>query len=53
MVRQLFSGNKEAGDYSYGWDGRDASGRPLGSGVYQFVLSVNHKTAVKRAVIVR
>lgn len=53
MVRQLFSGGKEAGEYSYGWDGRDASGRPLGSGVYQFVLSVNNKTAVKRAVMVR
>ena len=33
-VRTLVDDAREAGEYSLQWDGRDASGRPVGAGVF-------------------
>lgn len=33
-VRTLYSGNTAAGEYKFVWDGKDDSGRELGSGLY-------------------
>lgn len=52
-VRSLKDGNMTAGRHACAWDGRDDAGRPAGSGVYQILLNVDNKTAVKRAVLVR
>jgi predicted GH43/DUF377 family glycosyl hydrolase len=40
-VRDLFAGSVGAGDHRLIWDGRDAGGRRLPSGVYFFSLEVN------------
>jgi hypothetical protein len=52
-VRSLQDGNLAAGRHACVWDGRDDAGRPAGSGVYQILLNVDSRTAVKRAVLVR
>jgi hypothetical protein len=52
-VRSLKDGNMTAGRHACAWDGRDDAGRPAGSGVYQILLNVDSRTAVKRAVLVR
>ena len=34
MIRRLMERSLAPGDYQVRWDGRDAEGRPVGSGVY-------------------
>jgi hypothetical protein len=38
-VRTLLDGMQEAGDHGAQWDGRDASGRPVGAGLYFYRLT--------------
>jgi hypothetical protein len=41
MIKELVSGLKEAGAYSVQWDGRDALGQRVPSGIYFYVLNSN------------
>jgi hypothetical protein len=38
VVRELVAGSLAAGEHTYAWDGRDATGRPVANGVYMSVL---------------
>jgi flagellar hook assembly protein FlgD len=49
-VRTLFDGEMGAGHRSIAWDGRDAVGRPVASGIYFGSLLVDGR-AVTRKVI--
>lgn len=42
-VAQLFRGVIEAGTHTRQWDGRDASGRSVGAGIYYYRLRVGAK----------
>lgn len=52
-VRTLASGSLAAGAHERIWDGRDAAGNPLASGVYVARLSSGRVTATQRLTLVR
>jgi hypothetical protein len=47
----LFDGIAEPGDHEVGWDGRDAAGRPVSSGIYFAGLSSDGTGAVTRKLV--
>jgi ligand-binding sensor domain-containing protein len=52
-VRQLVSGQMGAGSHAVVWDGRDASGKPVSSGVYLSRLGMGKHTAVGRMLLAK
>jgi flagellar hook assembly protein FlgD len=50
-IRRLFSGTRPAGDYEMEWDGRDARGARVASGVYFVRVSPNGATPVARKLV--
>jgi hypothetical protein len=53
VVRRLHGGATEAGRYEVVWDGRDGSGRPVGSGVYFARLVAADRARTEKIVVVR
>ncbi|HFE52955.1 MAG TPA: T9SS type A sorting domain-containing protein [Bacteroidetes bacterium] len=53
VVRVLANGTYVAGHYTVNWDGRDALGRPLASGVYICVLESPGFRAAERLLLLR
>jgi hypothetical protein len=53
LVRVLVEGNRAAGQYTELWDGRDASGSAVASGVYFCRLDAGTFTQTKKAVLLR
>ena len=53
-IRRLISKKQAAGSYSVQWDGRDQSGKLVGSGVYFYTIQLdNSKLPVKKMVILK
>lgn len=52
-VITLVKGDQAAGQHRVRWDGRDAEGRPVASGVYVYRLQAGGVEAVKRMTLVR
>ncbi|HYE95105.1 MAG TPA: M14 family zinc carboxypeptidase [Rubricoccaceae bacterium] len=52
-VRVLAEGERPAGPHEAVWDGRDAAGRRLASGVYVVRLDAGGRTASQRVAVVR
>jgi hypothetical protein len=50
LVSELFSGRRDAGDHRIDWDGRDARGRRVASGVY-FVRVYTRDAVVGRKIV--
>lgn len=53
FVRELAIARQEAGSYQVTWDGRDASGAPVGSGVYLCRLQTGDLQAVTRMALAK
>lgn len=53
LVRTIMSGNRNAGDYTYCWDGRDDKGTRVGSGVYFCHLQIGEENAIKKVIRLR
>jgi hypothetical protein len=53
LVRMLVEGPFEAGSYVRDWDGKDASGREVSSGVYFYRLTVGEETLSKKMQLIR
>jgi hypothetical protein len=53
MVRILENGVLPAGRYEAAWDGRDAEGRDLASGIYFYRLETTKYTSTKRMFLMR
>ena len=53
LVRTLVAGRLEAGSHSAPWDGTDAGGRALGSGVYLYKFSALGETLTGRMTLIR
>ena len=58
LVRQLSLGFQTAGTYRTSsraayWDGRNAAGEPVASGIYFYTLQVGHLKATRRMVILK
>lgn len=52
-VRQLLAARFEAGEHPLVWDGHDAAGRRLGSGVYWVAIATDEGRAGRKLVLVR
>ena len=52
-VRSLLDGLFESGSHSVVWDGRDDSGRELGSGVYLYRMVAGEETSVRKMVLLK
>jgi hypothetical protein len=57
-VRTLAVGHKVAGRYTgWGsavyWDGRDATGKEVASGVYYYTLQANSFVAIRKMVVLK
>ena len=58
LVKELDLGIMPAGDYSRQgfaayWDGRNANGEQVASGVYFYELQTDHQTSLKKMVILK
>jgi serine protease AprX len=53
VVRVLFDGARRAGSYALGWDGRDAGGERVASGIYFLRLAAGDKPAVAKLIVLR
>ncbi len=53
LVRRLVEGEREAGRHSVAWDGRDARGRALASGVYLCRLRAGGFSATRKLVLLK
>jgi hypothetical protein len=52
-IRTLADENLAAGSYTRAWDGRDATGRPVPSGVYYCRLSTDGVTSLRKLMLLR
>jgi hypothetical protein len=52
-VRTLFDGYREKGDWTVPWDGEDAAGLPVNSGLYFCQIELNGFTATKKMLLLR
>ena len=52
-VRSLLDGLFESGSNTVVWDGRDDSGRELGSGVYLYRMMAGEETSVRKMVLLK
>jgi hypothetical protein len=53
LVRVLVEGDRPAGNFSELWDGRDASGRAVSSGIYFYRLTAGLFESMKKMVLLR
>ncbi len=60
VIRELLSEEKPAGSYAIRWDGRDAAGKQVSSGIYFYSMSVqpfesksSHLIGAKKLVLLR
>lgn len=50
VVRELVNGQHAAGSYTVQWDGRDALGNVVSSGIYIYQLKAGRQTAVRKMI---
>jgi hypothetical protein len=53
LVRELVNGNRPAGHQVAVWDGRDALGKPLGSGIYYYRIEAPDFEATRSMVLMK
>ena len=53
LIRTLVSDNKQPGNYSAVWDGKNNRGSILPSGVYFYILRTGNATSSKKMVIIK
>jgi hypothetical protein len=52
-VRDLYAGNLSEGHHSFSWDGRDAAGSPVNTGVYFYTLHTNSFTQTRKMLLLK
>jgi len=53
QVRVLVEGQQSAGFYQVVWDGADAGGRPLGNGLYFYLLQTPQFTQARKMMLIK
>jgi len=53
LVRTLVDNALSAGQHRVAWDGRDAAARPVGSGVYFYILAAGHEQHPRQMLVLR
>jgi len=52
-VKDLYSGNLEAGKYSFVWNSCDFSNRSVSSGIYFIKLDCGYNQVIRKAVLLK
>lgn len=52
-IRTLLSERKEAGDYTAHWNGKNESGKTVGSGIYLYKMTIDNFKSSKRIVYLK
>jgi hypothetical protein len=52
-VQRLIDRPMQAGHYGIEWNGKDAHGRTVASGVYFYRLTVGKQTSTKKMILLR
>jgi len=52
-IRKVVNARYEAGNYSFIWDGRDNSGKPVSSGTYIYQIQAGQFVDIKKMVLIR
>ncbi|MCF7814065.1 MAG: T9SS type A sorting domain-containing protein [Candidatus Cloacimonetes bacterium] len=53
LIKTLLSGNYTAGSHQFTWNGDDANGKPVSSGIYFYKLKTNEFTDMKRMILLK
>jgi hypothetical protein len=53
LVTTLFEGQLGEGAHTMAWDGRDAAGRPVSSGIYVYALTADRRTLSKKMTLLK
>ncbi|MFZ1729006.1 MAG: FG-GAP-like repeat-containing protein [Bacteroidota bacterium] len=53
LVRTVYNGRQEAGTHVANWNGLDDAGRPVASGSYSYVLTMNGRNISRNMVVVK
>ena len=53
LIRRLATGNFDAGPHSIDWDGSDAHGQPVASGMYVYRLVTEKKSIAKKMMLLK
>lgn len=53
LMRHFGLAERAPGNYQIAWDGKDASGRECGSGVYYFVMRAGSETFQRKAIMLK
>ena len=53
LVKEIFSGVKDAGEYTFGWDGRAVTGLQVASGIYFFSVQFNNSLLSKKMIFLK
>ena len=53
MVKELFRGELDKGDHSFSWNGTDASGRKVASGVYFYTAQSNDARISRKMLLMK
>ena len=53
VVRELYDGDLGEGHHTLNWDGRDAAGNPVNTGVYFYTLRTNSFTQTRKMLLLK
>ncbi len=53
LVKELFNGMKEAGEYKINWNGTNEANINVSSGVYIYTVSIENKVISKQMILLR
>jgi hypothetical protein len=53
VIRHVETGNREAGSYTFSWDGMNESGQRVASGIYFCRLKADHFSDIKKMILIK
>ncbi|MFA7543911.1 MAG: FlgD immunoglobulin-like domain containing protein, partial [Candidatus Cloacimonadaceae bacterium] len=53
LVKEVFSGDLPKGEHSFSWDGKDARGRDVASGVYFYTAKTAKDTRTRKMLLMK
>ena len=53
LIKEIFTGEKEQGEYTFLWDGRNGNGSHVASGTYLFSIRFNNLQLTKKIIYLK
>lgn len=53
LIKEIFSGDKEAGKYTFEWNGQNSNGVQVSSGVYFYSVKYNNSLSTKKMIYLK